>query len=80
MVQFVYQIGVVAGHLSLFLGPEVSCTSGIMTLKWLDKNIASNFRVNQGTVGCTPDRVQCTHYIIFIYVYINIYMYIYSVR
>ena len=52
---------VVAGHLKIFVGPEVSFRSGIMTLKWLEKNIASNFRVNQGTSGCTPDSVQCTH-------------------
>ena len=53
-----------------FSWPRSFVHVGNYDTKMVGKNIASNFRVNQGTVGCTPDRVQCTHYIIFIYIYV----------
>lgn len=53
-----------------FSWPRSFVHVGNYDTKMVGKNIASNFRVNQGTVGCTPDRVQWTHYIIFIYIYV----------
>lgn len=57
-----------------FSWPRSFVHVGNYDTKMVGKNIASNFRVNQGTVGCTPDRVQWTHYIIFIYIYICIFI------